>query len=93
MLSAGEMLDQYLGRYVKCQDKFLLSSGQKAMVMLIADTCSKIQVVPALIVLQQSSAIVSEQQQLSVDQEVINALEPKSLYWDWEEDEHIAEFE
>lgn len=61
MLHPAETLDQYLGRYVKCQHKFVLSTGQKAMINVIAETCLKHQMVSSTpIVRDRLSPNVSE---------------------------------
>lgn len=39
MLEAGETIDQYLGRFAKCQEKFTFLSGQRTWLELIAQTC------------------------------------------------------
>lgn len=41
MLQGDETMADYLGRYVKCQEKFEFSYGQKLMIKMIADACVK----------------------------------------------------
>lgn len=44
MLKTNETLADYLGRFEKCPEKFVLSSGQIVTMQLIADTCRKIKI-------------------------------------------------
>lgn len=65
MLNANETLVDYLGRFGKCQEKFVLSSGQKVTMQLIADTCRKIKiadVAPVIDVTSDSGSAHSEGQ-------------------------------
>ncbi|KAJ6649343.1 hypothetical protein Bhyg_04577, partial [Pseudolycoriella hygida] len=42
MLNDPETVEDYLGRFDKCQEKFLFSSGQRGMIQIIVDACLKL---------------------------------------------------
>lgn len=42
MLLPGETMADYLGRYAKCQAKFMFQYGQRVLINLLADACKKL---------------------------------------------------
>lgn len=41
MLYEQEKVEDYLGRFARCQERFSFSFGQKAIIKMIADTCKQ----------------------------------------------------
>ncbi len=57
MLIGDESMDDYLGRYAQCQDKFMFSSGQIRLLNLIASKCKQIYVRNPTTTIQNGSGI------------------------------------